>query len=242
MIRLDKLISELNISKRSEAGNLIKKGLITVNGIPAKSKDEKVDEATSVISYMGNDYRYVKYRYFLLNKPQNAVCANADSKDRTVMDIFRQKYPQIKADSYFSMGRLDKDTVGLLIITNDGELSHRLLSPKYHVNKRYFVRLDKALDDNTKKLIEKGVYIEKDVLTKPAQIQIDWDNPKECYINISEGRFHQVKRMFGVNGLNVEYLKRVNFGNLELPEDLAEGDFIELNEEMVGKLTGENKQ
>lgn len=239
MERIDKLLSKLNIASRKEAKTLIKKGLILADGVKITSADMKVSE-NAVISYSGKEYTYQKYRYFLMNKPSGYLSANKDPKDKTVMDIFVEKYPDIKASEYFLMGRLDKDTVGLLIITNDGDLTHRLLSPKYHVEKTYYVKLDTPINESIKKKIEDGVYIEKDVLTKPSKIEILNDEMTECNITIVEGRFHQVKKMFSLNGSNVTYLKRIKFGKLILPQSLKEGDITELSHEEIELLKNEN--
>lgn len=241
MERIDKLVSELNIASRKETKVLIKKGLIQANGKLVTSADEKYDLKDLVITYLGKNYTYQKYRYFLLNKPAGLLSANEDKKDKTVMDLFKEKYPDIKTQMYFPMGRLDKDTVGLLIITNDGELTHKLLSPKYHVDKTYRVKLDIPLTSEVIKKIEEGVYIEKDVLTKPSKIEVINETRDECLITISEGKYHQVKKMFSYNGCNVIYLQRIRFGNLMLPEYMTEGDIKELNDKEIELLKNETK-
>ena len=235
MIRLDKLIGELNIASRSEAKSLIKNGRIKVNGIVAKSGQEKIDETTAVITYDNKDYSYIKFRYFVMYKPSNVVTANVDNLDVTVMDLFRKAYPDLNKD-YNPVGRLDKDTTGLLLITNDGILGHRLLSPKHHVPKTYEVTIKKPLSNEDISRIETGIEL-KDFTTLPAKIDLI-DN-YHCLLTITEGKFHEVKRIFIALDNEVISLHRISFGPLVLDDDMKSGDIIELEESSIKELTSE---
>jgi len=221
-MRLDKLLCELNIGTRSEVKTLLKKGLIKVNGQIIKKPEEKVDEFATVISYNGHDFSYEKYRYYMMNKPSGVISATEDGSDRTVLDVFHSFLPDEKCDDLFPVGRLDKDTVGLLILTNDGQLAHDWLSPKKHVDKKYLVKLDKTLTADAISQLEQGVSIGEGDLTMPCHVEQLADT--ECFITIQEGKFHQVKRMFFAVGLEVIYLKRISMGPVVLDENLKEGE------------------
>jgi len=225
-MRLDKLLVELNIGTRSEVKALLKKGLILVDGQKAIKPETKVDENKVKISYQGRDYSYQKYYYYVMNKPKGVITATEDPKEETVMDLFYRLLPDaVKGLS--PVGRLDKDTTGLLLITNDGALAHDMLSPKKHVDKTYFVTLDGPLSNEDIKALEEGVHIGEGDPTAPSTIQYDGGNT--CYITIHEGKFHQVKRMFFAVGKTVLELKRTAFGPLELnEEELPLGHISEL--------------
>lgn len=226
-MRLDKLLVELQIGSRSEVKALVKKGLIFVDGVRAKKPEDKVDENTVTISYGARDYTYQQYVYYIMNKPAGVITATEDGRQTTVMDIFNQIIPEGKKD-LFPVGRLDKDTTGLLLITNDGALAHDMLSPKKHVDKTYFVGLDKELTPEAVAALEKGVRIGEGELTAPATVK--YDRGSTCYITIHEGHFHQVKRMFFAIGRQVISLKRVAFGPLVLDEKvLPEGCVKEIS-------------
>nr|MCR5581577.1 rRNA pseudouridine synthase [Pseudobutyrivibrio sp.] len=211
---------------RSEVKALLKKGLILVDGIKKVKPEEKVDENTVVITYQGKDYSYKKYHYYVMNKPKGVITATEDSKETTVMDLFYRQCPDAPK-GLSPVGRLDKDTTGLLLITNDGALAHDMLSPKKHVDKTYFVTLDKELTEDDIKALEAGVHIGEGNLTAPATI--DYNGGNTCYITIHEGKFHQVKRMFFAVGKQVLELKRTAFGPLFLnEEELPSGHINEL--------------
>ncbi len=226
-MRLDKLLVELQIGSRSEVKALVKKGLIFVDGVRAKKPEDKVDENTVTITYGDRDYIYQQYFYYIMNKPAGVITATEDGREATVMDIFYRVFPEGKRD-LFPVGRLDKDTTGLLLITNDGALAHDMLSPKKHVDKKYFVGLDGALTSENVEALEAGVHIGQGELTAPATVEYSGGNT--CYITIHEGHFHQVKRMFFAVGRQVVSLKRVAFGPLTLDEeDLPEGSVKEIS-------------
>ena len=215
-MRLDKLLVELNIGTRSEVKALLKKGLIFVDGQKATKPETKVDENAVVISYQGKEYTYQKFSYYVMNKPKGLITATEDAHDRTVMDLFYEKCPDAPK-GLAPVGRLDKDTTGLLLITNDGKLAHELLSPKKHVDKTYFVTLDGQLSAEDIAALEAGVRIGEGDLTAPATVKYEGGNT--CYITIHEGKFHQVQRMFFAVGREVLELKRTSFGQLNLDEE-----------------------
>jgi len=225
-MRLDKLLVELNIGTRSEVKALLKKGLILVDGAKVNKPETKVDEDTAVISYQGKEYIYKKFSYYIMNKPKGVITATEDAKEQTVMNVF---YRQVKdaPRGLAPVGRLDKDTTGLLLITNDGQLAHDMLSPKKHVDKTYFVTLDGDLTREDIQALESGVRIGEGELTAPATVEYNGGNT--CYITIHEGKFHQVKRMFFAVGRQVVELKRTAFGNLTLDESqLPLGSVLEI--------------
>ncbi len=220
---------ELNIGTRSEVKALLKKGLIFVDGSKATKPETKVDENNVTITYQGREYTYQKYHYYVINKPKGVITATEDAHERTVMDLFYSLCPEAPK-GLSPVGRLDKDTTGLLLITNDGQLAHDMLSPKKHVDKTYFVTLDGELSSEDVAALEAGVRIGEGELTAPAIVEYEGGNT--CYITIHEGKFHQVKRMFFAVGREVLELKRTAFGQLELDEDnLPIGHFIKLNRE-----------
>lgn len=217
---------ELNIGTRSEVKTLLKRGLICVNGEKNLKPETKVDEETAVITYAGKEYKYRKYAYYLINKPAGVITATEDSSQTTIMDIFYKKCPDAPR-GLSPVGRLDKDTTGILLITNDGALAHDMLSPKKHVDKKYFVTLDGELTKENVVALESGVHIGEGENTLPASVEYDGGNT--CYITIHEGKFHQVKRMFFAVGREVTALKRVSFGPYSLDEEkLPQSEVIEV--------------
>ncbi len=230
LIRLDKYLADMGIGSRSQVKDIIKKGKININGIVVKDSNLKVDSCKDEIYYEGNPIAYAEFEYYMLNKPAGVISASNDKKQKTVIDLIETR----KRDDLFPVGRLDKDTEGLLLISNDGELSHNLLSPKKHVDKTYYVELDLPLSDEKAKEICEGVYIEKDVKSLPAKLErID---ERKVYLTIHEGKFHQVKKMFHAVGCEVTYLKRMTFGALKLDESLGIGEYRPLTEEEINSL------
>ena len=223
MKRLDKLLADLNLGTRSQVKEQIKKGKVTVNGIIVKSPEQKVSETDDIV-FDGKSVSGEIFFYYMLNKPDGVVSATEDDKEKTVLDLFEKPIPK----GLFPVGRLDKNTEGLLLITNDGELGHVLTSPKHHVEKTYLVKTKHTLNEANIAALNKGVDIgEKDV-TKPAKIEEICD--KEYYLTITEGKFHQVKRMMEAVGTKVIYLKRISMGEIKLDENLAPGEYRPLNE------------
>ncbi len=229
MMRLDKMLAHLGYGTRKEVKELIRKGYVSVDGEIIKSDDIKVDENSEVIIF-DEEVKYDKYIYLMLNKPDGYISATYDNKLPTVLDLIYG----YESRNLFPVGRLDIDTYGLLILTNDGNLAHRLLSPKYHVDKKYYVKYDGVYNDNIPKIFEKGIPLD-DFVCKPAK----YENLKsgEAYITISEGKFHQVKRMMEYVGLTVTYLERIEFGPLKLDSNLKRGEFRRLTEEEIEILT-----
>ena len=226
MIRLDKYLCDLNIGSRSEIKEYIRKKLITVNGAIASDPGMRISE-DSAVTYRGEPLIYKKFRYYMLNKPKGVVSATQDNIDTTVIDLLKD----INTRDMFPVGRLDKDTEGLLIITNDGEMSHRLLSPKNHVEKCYLVHLKHNITSDDIKTLCMGVDIGDDTITLPAKVEaIATDR---IYLTITEGRYHQVKRMLEAVDNKVVFLKRVSFGPLELDPSLSPGEYRELDESEI---------
>ncbi len=234
IIRLDKYLADMGIGTRSEVKADIKKGKININGIVVKDANLKIDTDKDKVLYQGNPIVYEEFEYYMLNKPAGVVSATTDKKDKTVVDLIASK----KKKDLFPVGRLDKDTEGLLIICNDGELCHNLLSPKKHIDKTYYVCLNDTLSKEAEDRVCKGVYIEKDVMSMPATLERISDD--KVYLTIQEGKFHQVKKMFHGVGLEVTYLKRVSMGGLKLDERLKEGEFRPLTKEEIDYLKGVN--
>lgn len=241
MIRLDAFFTKLNIASRKEAKAIIKSGKVTVNNVVIKDNNYKVDEAYDIISYMGKNLIYEEFSYYILDKPSGYISATKDKNEKTVMDYFFDVYKDtygnlegLDVNNLFPVGRLDKDTTGLILITNDGELGHRALSPKYHVDKVYHVLLDKPLSGDDFSIIENGVDI-GDYVCLPAKISNISDNNKECDITIHEGKFHQVKRMFSAINNEVIALRRLSFGTLNI-EDLKGEVLKKLDQDELNRL------
>ena len=236
-MRLDKFLSECGICSRSESKIFIKKGMITVNGKKAAKGEEKIDPDNDEIMFKGQKIIYAEFEYYMLNKPAGVVSATEDKNDKTVIDLV----PKPHAKDIFPVGRLDKDTEGLLIITNDGETAHRLLSPKKHVDKTYFVRTSGGeIGTEEVEKLENGVDIGEEKLTLPAEIEILKNGEiSESLLTIREGKFHQVKRMFKAVGREVIYLKRISMGNIKLDESLEKGECRKLSEDEIKIITGE---
>ena len=231
-MRLDKFLVATGVCTRSEAKNYIKKGMITVNGKVVKENDLKIDENTDEICFRGESIGYQEYMYYLLHKPAGVITATVDEKDKTVMDLLTN----VNKKDLSPVGRLDKDTEGLLLITNDGELAHRLLSPKRHVDKTYLVHTKMPVAEEDANALSQGVDIGEKEITLPAKVQIIDEG--KILLTICEGKFHQVKRMLQAIGNEVTYLKRISFGPLTLEDSLEKGKFRPLTEEEIDRLRG----
>lgn len=229
-MRLDKYLCELNIGTRSQVKNYVRQGLVTVNGVTVKSPEQKVDENTDVVTCRGETLSFQKFVYYMLNKPRGVVSATRDNTADTVIDLIRSD----RKKDLFPVGRLDKDTEGLLLITNDGELAHRLLSPRKHVDKTYLVGILKPLSEEEAQALEQGVDIGEEKLTAPAKVTIL--SGTQITLTIHEGQFHQVKRMLKAVGNEVLTLKRIRFGKLSLDDSLALGESRLLTDEEVKLL------
>ncbi len=229
-MRLEKFLVKCNIGSRTEVKTYIKKGFVKIGEETAIKPETDIDEINDEVFFKGEKLCYKEFVYIILNKPADVVTATTDNHDKTVMDLIN---PLPKKD-LSPVGRLDKDTTGLLLITNNGELSHNLLSPKKHVDKTYLVKPDHEISKEDLKSLENGVDIGDNKPTLPAKVTLNDDGT--LLLTIHEGRFHQVKRMLEAVGNKVIALKRVSFGGLYLPDDLKEGDWRELTEDEIQKI------
>lgn len=237
-MRLDKLLSQHNMGSRREVRELIRRGKVTVNGIVTTSFEEKVDETTDRIICDGQVIDYRPHVYYILNKPQGVVSATRDRNDRTVLDLILPHLPlQYRKRGIVPAGRLDKDTEGLLLLTDDGALIHRLLSPGRHVDKTYLVETKNILGEEDVSALEQGVDIGERNLTLPAKVEVLDEH--HIKLTIHEGKFHQVKRMLQAVDNEVLSLKRLCFGPLSLDDTLLPGAFRELTEEEIAALYSE---
>lgn len=228
-MRLDKYLSECNIGTRSEVKKYIKQGFVLVDGERITDASLHIDENHAKVVFDGSEISYSKYRYYLLNKPTGCVSAVCDNIYPTVMECL----DGANIKDCAPVGRLDLDTEGLIIITNDGALSHRLTSPTHHIRKRYFAILDSPCPKEAVGAFETGIDIGDKNKTRPARLEIEED-AHHVYIDIYEGRYHQVKRMFEAVGCNVVYLRRESIGELTLA-DLKVGEYRTLGEEEIKK-------
>ena len=234
-MRLDKFISTTTTLSRAEAKKVIKKGIL-INDKLIKTPDYKIDEFKDQVIVNGNRLVYQKYVYIMMNKPKDTVSATEDVIERTVVDILRDEDRIYKI---FPVGRLDKDTEGLMLLTNDGELAHRLISPKKDVVKKYYVEVSGKLKDEHLQIVETGVTLEDGYRCKPARLEIldTSEGNSKANIFITEGKFHQVKRMMKSLGTTVTYLKRLSIGSLKLDENLKLGEYRYLTDDELNKLT-----
>jgi len=235
MDRIDKILSNLGFGTRKEIKAIVKSGEIKIDGTVIKDSSMKIDPDKSTIEVGGNVVGYKKYIYILMNKPQGVVSATFDNYDETVIDILEPEYQAFKP---FPIGRLDKDTEGLLLITNDGELNHRMISPKNHVDKVYYAEIDKYLDEEDVNKFKNGIQLKDGYKCLPGKLHIIESNEDgaRVEVTIQEGKFHQVKRMFNALGKNVVYLKRIKFGPIELDEDLNLGQYRELSKNEIENI------
>lgn len=235
MMRLDKYLCETGFGTRSQVKDLLKKGQVMVNGEVVKKPELKINETTDQILCQGKKASYQKNIYLMLHKPAGVVSATEDSREKTVLDLVR---PEDRKNGLFPVGRLDKDTEGLLLLTDDGELAHRLLSPKKHVDKTYYAKIDGQVTEEHVKQFREGLDIGDEKKTLPAVLTILLSGPvSEIEITIHEGRFHQIKRMFEAVGCKVTYLKRLSMGSLVLDETLPPEEYRPLTEAELEGLT-----
>lgn len=237
--RVDKILSHLGIASRSDSKKMVKQGRITVNGLVIKDSGTQVDPEQDKLEVDGEAVFYREFIYVMLHKPAGVVSATEDNRDRTVIDLLPAEY---RAFSPFPVGRLDKDTEGLLLLTNDGQLAHDLLSPRKHVPKTYYADVRGAVGDQEAEKFKQGVELDDGYITLPAKLEVleqleqEEGTVSRILLTISEGKFHQVKRMFEAVGSKVLYLKRVSMGSLKLDESLPKGGFRELTEDELALL------
>ena len=235
MMRLDKYLCETGFGTRSQVKDLLKKGQVMVNGEVVKKPELKINETTDQILCQGKKASYQKNIYLMLHKPAGVVSATEDSREKTVLDLVR---PEDRKNGLFPVGRLDKDTEGLLLLTDDGELAHWLLSPKKHVDKTYYAKIDGQVTEEHVKQFREGLDIGDEKKTLPAVLTILLSGPvSEIEVTIHEGRFHQIKRMFEAVGCKVTYLKRLSMGSLVLDETLPPEEYRPLTESELEGLT-----
>lgn len=230
--RMDWILSNQGIASRKEVKKLLKENNVVVDGNVIRDPAFKVNPLESEIVVCGQSLNYREFVYIMLHKPPGVISATYDNKHKTVIDILPEMFQRFNP---FPVGRLDIDTEGLLLLTNDGTLAHNLLSPKKHVPKKYFVIVDDIIDSSLVKEFEKGVMLEDGYQTLPSVLEIE-DDHKSAHIVISEGKFHQIKRMFLAFGNKVRYLKRIQMGPLVLDERLPLGEFRELEDTEVKAL------
>ena len=232
-MRLDKLLSHLNCGSRKEVQSFIRAGRVAVNGTAERDPAAKVDPDADRVSLDGREQTYRAQRYYMLNKPAGVITASRDERHGTVLELF----PESLRRGLFAVGRLDKDTEGLLLLTDDGALAHDLLAPKKHVDKVYFARTDGALDDADCKAFVQGITLGDGLECLPAKLEIlKSDAQSEALITIHEGKFHQIKRMLASRGKPVVYLKRLSMGSLTLDEGLSKGEYRLLTAEEIKNL------
>ena len=248
-LRLDKYLADAGLGTRSEVKKQIRSGAVRIDGVPAKSAETKVDPEKQTVTMNGKPVTYTEYAYYILNKPAGIVSASRDKNARTVIDLI----PRPRKRDLFPVGRLDKDTVGLLLITNDGKMAQNLLSPGKHVEKRYYIQYEGTLPQDAVERVSKGLDIGDDTPTAPAKLILpdgtagdgsgtprtvpgrstvpNWNG--EAELILTEGRYHQVKRMFEALGCKVVFLERKAMGNLTLPEDMERGEVREITREEI---------
>ncbi len=241
LLRLDRYLSEVSKRTRKEAKTLICEGKVTVNQKVIYIPEQKINLETDQIALNGHLLCYCKMEYYLLNKPAGIVSASRDKREKTVVDLIQDR----KREDLFPVGRLDKDTEGLLLITNDGALAHQLLSPKKHIDKVYFAKIKGKVDTTDQKKFQEGLTVDEEFTAMPAKLDIlrvwqeDNDFYSEIHLTIREGKFHQVKRMFLAVGKEVLYLKRIAMGSICLPETLKLGSYRALTEQEIEQLKEE---
>ncbi|WP_371068782.1 pseudouridine synthase [Sediminibacillus sp. JSM 1682029] len=237
-MRIDKLLSNMGYGSRKEVKDLLKKGNVRCDDKVVKSPQTHIDPEKSVISVFGEIVEYKEVVYLMMNKPPGYVSATEDQRDLTVVDLLE---PEDAVLNPFPVGRLDKDTEGLLLITNDGKLAHQLLSPKKHVGKTYYATIEGRVTEEDIKAFQKGVTLDDDYVTQPANLNIlSRGELSEIELTITEGKYHQVKRMFESVGKRVTYLKRLSMGSLMLDPDLQTGEYRELTDQELAYLQNEH--
>ena len=234
-MRLDKYLVHTGYGSRSEVQKLIKSKRVKINDEVAKKPDCNLKPETDVVKVYDEIVDYAEFYYYIMNKPQGCITATEDPKHKTVIDLLDAK---VKGRSLSPVGRLDKDTEGLLILTNDGKFNHELLSPKSHVDKVYYAEVDGKVVEEDQRAFEEGIDIGEKKICMPAYLEIIEASEEfsKVYITIKEGKFHQVKRMMRARGKEVTFLKRIKMGGLILPEDLETGHYRPLTEQELQQL------
>ena len=225
-IRLDKYIADLGLASRREVKSLVKSGRIRVDGRPPSGPEQKLDPDAAEVTLDGERLRYRPFRYFVMDKPAGVVTATEDAAQRTVLDLLP---PELRRLGLFPVGRLDKDTTGLLLLTNDGDFAHRVISPKSEVEKRYHARVDGIPDETDAAAFREGILLADGTRCLPARLE--FDGTDECFVTLTEGKSHQVKRMLAARGKPVLELRRLSVGGLSLGKMPIPGELRELSDE-----------
>lgn len=230
--RLDKMIASTGKFSRREVKGLVRQGRVLVSGVPARSPEEKYDPEAITLSVDGETLAYRRYTWLMLHKPAGVLSATEDGRGTTVLDLLPE---ELRRQNLFPVGRLDKDTEGLLLLTNEGGLAHDLLSPRHHVDKVYYTRVSGRLTEDDCRAFAAGMTLEDGLQCLPAELEILTvsDGESEAHVTLREGKFHQVKRMLAARGKPVLYLKRIQMGNLPLDPALSRGEFRLLTEQEV---------
>lgn len=237
-MRLDKYIADTLIISRTEAAAMIRAGHVTADGKTVRKADFAVKEKSALVTVDGSPLSYRPFIYIMMNKPQGVVSATDDKREKTVLSLLPENYA---TKGLFPVGRLDKDTVGLLVLTNDGKNAHRLLSPKHHVEKVYDVTCDKPFVDGDVDVCLRGIPMDGE-MTKPCRLVIDRENPCHAFMTLTEGKFHEIKRLCAHLGKTVTFLERVRFGTLEKDDTLSRGEWRHLTDEEIRLLTRERSE
>ncbi len=235
VMRLDKILSDMGIASRSELRQIIKSGRVMVDGLAVTAPEKRIDSDSARIALDGRELKYRKFRYFMMDKPAGVLSATEDSKQETLLDLLP---PELKRLGLFPVGRLDKDTSGLIILTNDGDFAHRVISPKSGIWKLYRARVDGQLDVGDVEAFENGLVLGDGTACLPAKLELLPGG--DCLVRVTEGKYHQVKRMLASRGAPVLELRRLAVGGLELDENLGPGGFRELNEAELDRLFGQD--
>lgn len=237
-MRLDKFLGVSGCCSRSDAKRAIRGKNVSVNGMVAQSADMKIDPNNDRVCYYGKLVVYREYNYIMMNKPEGVVSATDDGRDKTVLDLLPE---EVRNDRMFPCGRLDKNTLGLMFITDNGDLAHELLSPKSHVSKKYRFRAEHALTEDEAKRFENGLTLEDGYVTLPAKIELD-EGGESGVITLTEGKYHQIKRMLQSLDNKITYLERITFGPLTLDTSLSRGEWRYLTDDEIEALKNHKKE
>ncbi len=230
-MRLDRLLSEMGVASRSELRYIIRSGRVSVDGVVVTAPEKRVDAGTSAISLDGEILRWQRFRYFMMDKPEGVLSVTEDRRQETVLDLLP---PELKRLELFPVGRLDKDTSGLLLLTNDGDFAHRVISPKSEVEKRYRAEVEGVPDEADVRAFSEGIVLADGTRCLPARLEITGESL--CFVTVMEGKYHQVKRMLAARGKPVLHLRRLSVGALTLDESLGAGGIRELTPEDLCKV------
>ena len=233
-MRLDKLLADLGIASRKELRQIIKSGRVCVDGVAATNPERKVDGEKSCVELDGRQLRYTRYHYYMMDKPCGVLTATEDGKQKTVLDLVT---PEMRRMGLFPVGRLDKDTSGLLLLTDDGEFAHRVISPKSCVEKRYYAKVEGEADAEDVKAFAEGLVLADGTHCLPAKLELLGQG--QCLVTVMEGKYHQVRRMLASRGKPVLELRRLSIGSLILEDSLGSGGFRELTKTDLCSVLGE---